>query len=137
MDYEWLSRLPSKVFSRIENRFSADLKESYNMGSENFSTVGNSKEPAVFPFVYVQSLPGVERGNDLGGKSCNAGLFSFQIDVTDNSSQTVAKTVSYEVLRIMKSMGFEVISMPSFEVSDNLYRCTARYRGLIGSADNI
>lgn len=137
MSFEWVARLPSKIFTRIENKFSSELKKEYGMGSENFSTVGSSKEPAVFPFVYVQTLPGVERNNDLAGKTTNACLYSCQVDVTDNTSQMVAGEIAYEVYGIMKSMGFEVISMPSFEEPTNLYRCTARYRRLISSADKF
>lgn len=137
MGVEWVSMLPSIIFSRIKNEFSSKLKTKYKMTSNNFSTVGSSDTPAVFPFVYVQMLPALEQGRDLEGTSINAGLFTFQIDVTDNKSQARAKEVAFEILRIMKGMGFEVTAMPNFEDTEEPYRCTARYRRLIGSGDAI
>lgn len=135
MGVEWVSMLPSIVFSRIKNEFSSKLKTRYKMTDNNFSSVGSNDTPAVFPFVYVQFLPAVERGRDLEGTSINAGLFTFQIDVTDNKSQNNAKTVAFEILRIMKGMGFEVTSMPSFESTKDTHRSTARYRRCISEND--
>lgn len=137
MGAEWIYMLRSKIFSRIKNEFSNKLKTKYKMTSNNFSTVGSSNTPAVFPFVYVQMLPALEKGQDLIGTSINAGLFTFQIDVTDNKSQERTNEVAFEILRIMKSMGFEVISMPSFEDTKDTHRSTARYRRLIGDGDNL
>lgn len=135
MGVEWVSMLPSIIFSRIKNEFSSKLKTKYKMTSNNFSTVGSSDTPAVFPFVYVQMLPALEQGRDLEGTSINAGLFTFQIDVTDNKSQARAKEVAFEILRIMKGMGFEVTAIPSFEDTKDTHRSTARYRKCIGWND--
>lgn len=137
MGNEWIALLPSIVFSRIEQEFSEELKIKYGMTSKNFSTVGSNDTPAVFPFVRVKTLPGLERGQDLEGKTINAGLFTFQIDVTDNGSQERTNTVAFEVLKIMKNMGFEITAMPNFEETKSPYRNTARYRRLIGSGDLI
>lgn len=137
MGVEWVMYLQSQIFTRIKNEFSSKLKTKYKMTNSNFSTVGSSDTPAVFPFVYLQMLPALEQGRDLEGTSINAGLFTFQIDVTDNKSQARAKEVAFEILRIMKGMGFEVTSMPSFENTTDTHRSTARYRRLIGSGDSI
>ena len=112
---DWTDRISSTVFTRIKNEFSSTIKKNYKMKDENFSTVGSSDTPAVFPFVYIQILPGAEQGQDLDGTSVNAGLFTFQIEVTDNQTQARAKDVMSEVKRIMKSMRFEVQPTPKFE----------------------
>lgn len=104
---------------------------------DNFSTDLSKYTKAHFPFVLVQMLPALERGQDLEGDTINAGLFTFQVDVTDNKSQKRAKEVAYEILRIMKAMRFEVTSMPSFEDTTDTHRSTARYRRVIGSGDAI
>lgn len=135
MGVEWVSMIPSMVFTRIKNEFPESLKKKYKMSGGNFSTVGSIDTPAVFPFVYVQVLPAVERGQDLEGTSINAGLFTVQIDVTDNKSQVRAKEVAFAVMATMKSMGFEVTAMPSFENTKVTHRSTARYRRLIGAND--
>ena len=95
-------RISSVVFTRIKNEFSSSLTTKYKMTSSNFSTVGSSDTPAVFPFVYIQLLPSTEQGQDIEGNTINAGLFTFQIEVTDNQTQARAKDVMSEVKRIMK-----------------------------------
>ena len=70
------------------------------MKDENFSTVGSSDARAVFPFVYIQLLPSTEQGQDIEGNTINAGLFTFQIEVTDNQTQSRAKDVMSEVKRL-------------------------------------
>lgn len=82
MSVEWDELVPSTVFTRIKTNFSDSLKKKYKMTDKNFSSVGSSNTPAVFPFVRLQLLPGSEIGEDLEGDKINAEKFSFQIDVT-------------------------------------------------------
>ena len=133
-----LNILQSTVFSRIKNNFPKTIKvngKTILIKDENFSTVGSSDTPAVFPFVYIKLLPGVEQGQDTEGDTINAGLFTFQIDVTDNQSQSRATKVMNEVVKIMKSMRFSVIAMPSFDDTKDTHRITARFRRVIGAND--
>ena len=128
--------VPSIVFTRIKNEFSSSLKTKYKIESENFSTVGSSDTPAVFPFIYLQSLEPTETGTDLEATNINGGIFSFQIDVTDNQSQSRAKEVMTEILRIMKKMGFQCKPMPSFDNSTkDVHRMIARFRKNIDEND--
>lgn len=132
MGSDWIMLILSKVFTKIKREFSQKTKDNYNMTDLNFSTVGSNDTPAVFPFVFVQLLPATEIGRDLEGTSINGGLFTFQVDVTDNESQGNARKVMTEVVRIMKKMGFEIISMPNFESTrDKTHRMTARFRRAI------
>lgn len=138
MGVEWVSNIQTKVQGRIKDEFSASIKKKYKMTDNNFSTIGSDTNDPVFPFVYLQMLPALEQGRDLEGTSINAGLFAFQIDITDNSkTREKIQNVTYEVLRIMKGMGFEVTAMPIFEDTTDTHRSTARYRRLIGSGDAI
>ena len=132
---DWTDRISSVVFTRIKNEFSSSLKANYKMKDENFSTVGSSDTPAVFPFVYINLLPSVERGQDIEGNTINAGLFTFQIEVTDNQSQTRAKDVMSEIKRIMKSMRFTVQCTPTLEDTKDTHRAIMRCNRLIGSGD--
>ena len=134
---DWTDRISSTVFTRIKNEFSSSLKTKYKMTDENFSTVGSSDTTAFFPFVYVQILPGIEQGQDLDGTSINAGLFTFQIDVTDNQKQTIAKDVMAEVKRIMKSMRFSINSMTSFDDTKDTHKATIRCSRVIGAGDKL
>ena len=132
---DWTDRISSVVFTRIKNELSSSLKTKYKMTSSNFSTVGSSDTPAVFPFVYVQLLPSAETGQDLEGATINAGLFTFQIEVTDNQKQNNAKEIMSEVKRIMKSMRFTVQCTPTLEDTKDTHRAIMRCNRIIGSCD--
>ena len=132
---DWTDRISSVVFTRIKNEFSSSLKTKYKMTNSNFSTIGSSDTPAVFPFVYVQLLPSAETGQDLEGATINAGLFTFQIEVTDNQTQARAKDVMSEVKRIMKSMRFTVQCTPTLEDTKDTHRAIMRCNRIIGSCD--
>ena len=132
---DWTDRISSIVFTRIKNEFSSSLKTKYKMTDSNFSTVGSSDTQAVFPFVYVQLLPSAETGQDLEGNDINAGLFTFQIEVTDNQKQTTAKEVMSEVKRIMKSMRFTVQPTPDIQDTKDTHRTIMRCNRIIGSWD--
>ena len=132
---DWTDRISSVVFTRIKNEFSSSLKTKYKMTSSNFSTVGSSDTPAVFPFVFIQFLPSAEVGQDLEGDEINAGLFTCQVEVTDNVSQTRAKEVMSEVKRIMKSMRFTVQCTPTLEDTKDTHRAIMRCNRIIGFND--
>ena len=132
---DWTDRISSVVFTRIKNEFSNSLKTKYKMTSSNFSTVGSSATPAVFPFVYIQLLPSAEQGQDIEGNTINAGLFTFQIEVTDNQSQTRAKDVMSEIKRIMKSMRFTIQPTPDIQDTKDTHRAIMRCNRRIGSDD--
>lgn len=132
---DWTDRISSVVFSRIKNEFSSTIKKNYKMKDENFSTVGSSDTPAVFPFVYIQPLPSSEAGQDIEGNTINAGLFGFQIEVTDNQTQARAKDVMSEIKRIMKSMHFTVQPTPDLKDTKDTHRAIMRCNRIIGSCD--
>ena len=132
---DWTDRISSVVFTRIKNEFSNSLKTKYKMTSSNFSTVGSSDTLAVFPFVYIQLLPSAEQGQDIEGNTINAGLFTFQIEVTDNQSQTRAKDVMSEIKRIMKSMRFTIQPTPDIQDTKDTHRAIMRCNRRIGSDD--
>ena len=132
---DWTDRISSVVFTRIKNEFPSSLKTKYKMADSNFSTIGSSDTPAVFPFVYIQLLPSTEQGQDIEGNTINAGLFTFQIEVTDNQTQARAKDVMSEVKRIMKSMRFTVQCTPTLEDTKDTHRAIMRCNRIIGSGD--
>ena len=132
---DWTDRISSVVFTRIKNEFSSSLKTKYKMTSSNFSTVGSSDTPAVFPCVYIQLLPSAEAGQDIEGNTINAGLFTFQIEVTDNQTQARAKDVMSEIKRIMKTMRFTVQCTPTLEDTKDTHRAIMRCNRIIGSCE--
>lgn len=134
---DWYIMIPLMVFTKLKQNFSQTIKETYKMTDKNFSTVGSSDTPAVFPFVYFNALPATEQGRDLQGTSVNGALFGFQIDVYSNKTQNEARKVMSEITKVMKTMGFEINSMPSFEDTKDVHRMTARFRRSFDKGDYL
>ena len=133
----WYMMIPLMVFTKLKQNFSQTIKDKYNMKDTNFSTAGSSDTPAVFPFVSFKTLPATEQGRDLQGTSVNGALFTFQIEVYSNKTQNDARNVMSEIARIMKTMGFEIISIPSFEDTKDVHRMIASFRRPFGEGDKF
>lgn len=128
-----LDSLESQIFSRIKANFSDRIKKKYP--DLNFTTSDKTPTKAKFPTVYIHFMESPEIGSDLEGTSINGITATFQIDITDNQSQSRADEVSREVLRIMKSMRFKAVGMPFHDNSGDTYRTISRYRRPIGAGD--
>lgn len=139
MSADWVMTFPISVFTRIKAKMPKELKsgnQTIKLTSSNFSMVSNKNTSAVFPFIYVQVTSIKERGRDLEGKNINGALFGFQIDVTDNQSQSNARIVMSEVLKIMRDMQFELFDGPTFKATqDNTHRMVVRFTTLRGAND--
>lgn len=134
MAISWDDLIPSTVFTRVKTNFSDSLKTKYKMTDKNFSTVGSSDTPAVFPFIGVQLISMNEISNDLDGDTIPAVMCGFQIDVTDNQSDSRASEIAREVKAIMKTMRFNCKKQPS-QSNKGTYRQTYRCSRKIGSND--
>ena len=123
------------VYSRVKAILTSKLRSKYSDISftTNDKITGNAK----FPNVYVHSVGSLETGNDFDNSSINGVLETLQIETTDNESQTIAKDVMNEVVKVMKGMRFTVIAMPETQHSNNIYRCVARFRRTIGNDDTL
>lgn len=142
----WTFDIAPKVFTIVMNEFSEDLKTKYKMQKikvngvttwKNFSTSQVSETPPIFPYITIIELPGAERGQDLEGSSINGGLFTFQVDVFDNDKESKVQKCMEEVMRIMKTMRFQVNAMPSFDSKPQEYRMTARFSRVIADNDPL
>lgn len=128
-----LDSLESQIFSRIKANFSERIKKKYP--DLNFTTSNRAPTKAKFPTVYIHFMESPEIGSDLEGKSINGITATFQIDVTDNQSQSRADEVARETLRIMKTMRFKAVGMPFHDNSGDTYRTISRYRRPVGAGD--
>lgn len=146
----WTMDIPTQVFTRVTEDFSPELKSKYGFKMtkvkyewmdeaeiiwNKFSTSQISESPPEFPYITIIELPGQERGQDLEGSSLNAALFTFQVDCIDNVNESRARNCMAEVVRIMKTMRFQVKEMPSFDSRPQEYRMTARFSRVIGYND--
>lgn len=129
-----LEYLESQVFSRVKNRFSTSIKEKFP--NLNFTTDNNkTNETPEFPTVYGIMLGGVENSMDLERSKINGVVATFQYEVSDNVSQSNARTVMNEVVRVMKTMRFDVVSTPTHQDYAGVYRMVARFRRTIDEDD--
>lgn len=121
------------VFSRIKAILTSKLKTKYP--NISFTTSDKVSGEPKFPTVYVHMVGSQEIGEDLENNTINGVLATFQIETTDNESQTKAKDVMNEVVGVMKGMRFSAIVMPESQNTDTTKRCVARFRRTIGNLD--
>ena len=132
----WTDDIEINVFSRIKAEGTIALKSKYP--NLFYTTANETDDSPSFPSVYVQELPGVERGRDLEGKDINGVLSSFQVDVQDNDKEkgkARTKEVMGKVMETMKSMLFEVTALPVYRRENDVWLATARFRRVIGAND--
>ena len=103
---DWLGLLESELFGRLKSEFSSKLKTTYKITDKNFSTVGSSTTPAVFPFVYMEIEDSPEIGQTLEATGTSGIRCTVRIYITDNKTKDRAKKVAYEVRKVMKGMMF-------------------------------
>lgn len=125
--------IESRVVSRLKNKYPSALKTKYP--NTNFTTSSRELDNPKFPSVYVHEMGSSEEGRDLEGLTINAILSTFQIEVTDNNDMTNATDVMNYVVQTMKTMRYEVVTMPEFSNNQSVYRKIARFRRVIGSGD--
>lgn len=128
-----LYMLESIIFSRIKATFSQKLKEKYP--SISFTTQEESKGTPKFPNVYVYLMPGTEIGQTTEGDVFEAGLFTFQIRVTNNTGQTAVQEITNEITRLMKKMRFQIVATPVYENDADTQWSVARFRRAISKDD--
>lgn len=128
-----LDMLESQVITRIKTQFSQKMKDRYP--NLKFTNSDRADTVPKFPTVYIHEMPGMETGEDLQGDTINAVWSSFQIEVTTNTKMNDAKEVMNEVVRIMKTMRFQVIATPEFQNTDSTYRRVARFQRMIADDD--
>lgn len=128
-----LDMIESQVFTLIKARMPTKIKNKYP--DLYFTTSARSPTTPKFPTVYLHMLESPEKGSTTESNEIEAIYSSFQVDVTDNASQARATEVAREILKIMKTLRFQVVGMPISNDTDSTYRNVARYRRTIGSTD--
>lgn len=132
----WFSRITNIVLTRVKAIVGKKLNTKYP--GLDFTTSDTSPKEPTFPTVYIKRLPGAERGQDLDGTSVNAMLVTFQVEVTDNVSDTRALEVADECCAVMKSMRFQIMGEPTPQnTQKGIYRNIARYQRIVGYGDTL
>ena len=128
--------------SDIETKVLAKLKENGEVLKKNFPKIAFTNEnesdtEATFPTVYLEELPGMERGRDLEGIKVNAYMATFQINITHNDRRYHVKSVMNNCMATMKELRFEIIGTPVYSRSDGVWTGVARFRRTIGANDTL
>ena len=132
----WFSDITSVVFTRVKAIVNKKLKTKYP--DINFTTSSVASTDPKFPTVYVKRMQGAERGQDLEGSTVNAMLVTFQVEVTDNVSDTRAQEVADSVCEVFKSMRFQILGEPFPDNTQRgVFRNVARYQRLVGYGDTL
>lgn len=131
----WFSKITTTVFTRIKALVNKKLLSTYP--DLNFTTSDKSTTEPKFPTVYLKRLQGAERGQDLDGSGVNAMFVTFQVEVTDNVSDTRALEVADECCAVMKTMRFQLVGEPIPDNSNGIFRNIARYQRIVGYNDTL
>ena len=132
----WFSDITSIVLTRVKAIVGKKLNTKYP--DIDFTTSSSSATDPKFPTVYVKRMQGAERGQDLDGTQVNAMLVTFQVEVTDNVSDTRSQEVADSVCEVMKSMRFQILGEPFPDnTQKGIYRNVARYQRIIGYGDTL
>lgn len=127
------------IFPSIMTRLKVESKKALGSTFTDLEVTDEIVTPTnpSFPTILALELPNTEQGNDLVNVDIVALMYGIQIEVTDNKKQANTKQVMNEVIKIMKSMGFSVLSMPEITYANNVYRSVARFRRIIANGDNL
>lgn len=127
------------IFPSIMTRLKVESKKALGSTFTDLEVTDEIVAPTnpSFPTILALELPNTEQGNDLVNVDIVALMYGIQIEVTDNKKQANAKQVMNEVIKIMKSMGFSVLSMPEITYANNVYRLVARFKRIIANGDNL
>lgn len=128
-----LNMLESIIFSRLKGLFSQKIKSKYK--DLTFTTQEESKDTPKFPNVYVYLMPGMEIGQTTEGDIFEAGLFTFQIRVTNNTGQTAVQEITNEIVKLMKKMRFQMVATPIYENDSDTQWSVIRFRRAISKDD--
>lgn len=130
-----LPMLESIIFSRLKGLFSQKIKSKYP--NLSFTTQEESKRTPKFPNVYVYLMPGTEIGQTTEADVFEAGLFTFQIRVTNNTGQTAVQEITNEIIRLMKKMRFQIVTTPVYDNDSDTQWSVARFRRAIAENDRL
>lgn len=131
----WASDIEDTIFTILQVKLNTALLTEYPgllvTQSDKYESM------AQFPSVYFHQIGNVEKGMDLSQESINAVMFTIQVDITTNTSQTDAKKVANETLKVLKDLGFIITTLPIFDNTDSTYRMYLRARRIYGQNDII
>lgn len=132
---DWTSLLQSTIASKIKYTFPQSVKDKYP--DIYFTTKDEELATPKFPTIKTKIKVMNEDGEDTEAETINAADVTLQIDVTTDKSESVAQSIAYEIVSILKEMHFNIKPFPTTTKEGDVYRSTMRARRTIGSKDKL
>lgn len=137
MGYAWVEERESDIYTLVKARAIRSLTTDFpNIKfTTNEGTGANSTQ---YPTVYIHSIEGIEKGQDIENDNVNAFQFHFEIEVTCSKEQgrESTKKVVGEVLDQFKRLRFTA-SKAVYISGNSIDTGIARVHRTIGQLDNI
>ena len=130
-----LNLLESTIFTYIKTEVNKKFKSKKGYESIDFTTQEESNTKSKFPNVYVSLESTREESLTLERTMFEGGLFTFTVKITDNTGDTKVKTLSNEVIRIMKRKMFTLAERSPYMNDSEVHWVTMRFNRKIDSND--
>lgn len=136
--YAWVEDRTSDIYTLVKARARRNLVAQFpNIKfTTNEGTGANSTQ---YPTVYIHSIEGRERADDLENNNVNAFQFYFELEVTCSKEQgrESTKKVMAEVLDQFKKLRFSVRTNSLYRSDTSIDIGIARVSRTFGENDNI
>lgn len=140
-DSLWYLDIEPKIFTLIKGKTYSKLKKKYPTilftSIDAMPTDGETYSHTV----YIHEIGGLEMGKDLDNTGVNAYECTFEVKVSVTSENSNKKTEVREITgyiaEAFKSLKFDIILMPTVEITDSAYTVPMRFRRVIGANDTI
>lgn len=137
----WFLDIEPKVFTLIKGKTYTKLKQKYP--GILFTTIDAMPTDSTFSHtVYIHEVGGLEMGKDLEGNSVNAYECTMEVKVSvtsedSNSKKTEVREITKYIASAFKQLRFEIVLMPTVEITDSAYTVPMRFRRVIGANDTL
>jgi len=134
-DEMWWTTIGDRIYTILKKRLISALSEKY----PTLMVGTTDKDPGDYkaPYVYLQELTPVERGQTLDNSGVHAVMETIQITVTTDTSLADAMAIANECVRQFKHMRFNVSAMPIPTTRKDGYHAVCRFRRIIGADDDL
>lgn len=136
--YAWVEERNSDIYTLVKARAKRNLVEQFP--NIKFTTnEGTGANSTNYPTVYIHSIEGRERADDLENNNVNAFQFYFEIEVTCSKEQgrESTKKVMAEVLDQFKKLRFSVRTNSLYRSDTSIDIGIVRVSRTFGENDNI
>lgn len=137
----WYLDVEPKVFTLVKGKTYKELKQKYP--SILFTSINAMPTDGTYSHtVYIHEVGGIELGKDLENVSVNAYECTMEVKVSvtsedSNSKKSEVREITSYIAKAFKQLKFDIILMPTVEITDSAYTVPMRFRRVIGANDTL